>query len=412
MGFGFKYHVPGTHLPARYYLLVIALLVAFHVLLSATHEAYGRATSISQITPAWVTRNTPWSVSELSSNPFAWKNLIGDDYPSEGHLPQVGDANATFVILARNYELKDLIKTLKQMEDRFNHKYHYPYVFLNDVPFTREFKEWTSNIVSSKVHYGVIPHDHWHQPPDIDEAKATANRNKMVKDNVIYGGSVSYRNMCRFNSGFFYRHEILQQYRYYWRIEPGVDFFCDVDEDPFVYLRDNNKVYGFTISLYEFEQTVPTLWKTTKDFIKENPQYVSQENAMGFLSDDDGESYNMCHFWSNFEIADMDFWRSEAYMKYFEYLESKGGFYYERWGDAPVHSLGVSLFARKDQIHFFHDIGYRHNPFQHCPQGDVHRKGKCWCSPADTINAAAGRINANGQLTSYSCTERFTKLVH
>jgi hypothetical protein len=33
--------------------------------------------------------------------------------------------------------------------------------------------------------------------------------------------------------------------------------------------------------------------------------------------------------WSNFEIADMDFWRSEAYMKYFDYLDSKGGFYYE-----------------------------------------------------------------------------------
>lgn len=33
--------------------------------------------------------------------------------------------------------------------------------------------------------------------------------------------------------------------------------------------------------------------------------------------------------WSNFEIADMDFWRSEAYMKYFEFLDSKGGFYYE-----------------------------------------------------------------------------------
>ncbi len=33
--------------------------------------------------------------------------------------------------------------------------------------------------------------------------------------------------------------------------------------------------------------------------------------------------------WSNFEIADMDFWRGEAYTKYFDYLESQGGFYYE-----------------------------------------------------------------------------------
>ena len=32
--------------------------------------------------------------------------------------------------------------------------------------------------------------------------------------------------------------------------------------------------------------------------------------------------------WSNFEIADLEFWRSEAYTKYFEYLDSTGGFYY------------------------------------------------------------------------------------
>lgn len=29
-----------------------------------------------------------------------------------------------------------------------------------------------------------------------------------------------------------------------------------------------------------------------------------------------------------------------------------------------MHSIGAALFARKDQIHFFDDIGYRHEPFQ------------------------------------------------
>jgi alpha 1,2-mannosyltransferase len=90
--------------------------------------------------------------------------------------------------------------------------------------------------------------------------------------------------------------------------------------------------------------------------------------------------------WSNFEIGDLDFWRGEAYTKYFEHLDQQGGFYYERWGDAPVHSLGASLFARKDQIHFFNEIGYRHEPFQHCPQGDLHSRGKCWCDSQDNFD--------------------------
>jgi hypothetical protein len=33
--------------------------------------------------------------------------------------------------------------------------------------------------------------------------------------------------------------------------------------------------------------------------------------------------------WSNFEIADMDFWRGKIYSEFFEYLDRTGGFYYE-----------------------------------------------------------------------------------
>jgi alpha 1,2-mannosyltransferase len=97
------------------------------------------------------------------------------------------------------------------------------------------------------------------------------------------------------------------------------------------------------------------------------------------------EELNICPVWSNFEIGDLDLWRSEAYSTFFDFLDQKGGFYYERWGDAPVHSIGAALFAKKEQIHFFNDIGYRHEPFQHCPQGDAHRRGKCWCDPTENF---------------------------
>ena len=37
------------------------------------------------------------------------------------------------------------------------------------------------------IEFGIIPHDHWYQPGWVDEAKAKANRDKMMAD-VIYGG--------------------------------------------------------------------------------------------------------------------------------------------------------------------------------------------------------------------------------
>lgn len=31
--------------------------------------------------------------------------------------------------------------------------------------------------------------------------------------------STTYSRMCRYESGFFYRHELLKPYKYYWRLE-------------------------------------------------------------------------------------------------------------------------------------------------------------------------------------------------
>jgi hypothetical protein len=36
------------------------------------------------------------------------------------------------------------------------------------------------------------------------------------------GWMLSYRNMCRWNSGFFYNHPRLVDYEFYWRVEPDV----------------------------------------------------------------------------------------------------------------------------------------------------------------------------------------------
>ena len=49
----------------------------------------------------------------------------------------------------------------------------------------------------------------------------------------------------------------------------------------------------------------------------------------------------------------------------------------QRWGDAPVHTIAASLFAGKDEIHFFREVGYEHYAFVHCPQGEMWERGRC-----------------------------------
>ncbi|KIM20997.1 glycosyltransferase family 15 protein [Serendipita vermifera MAFF 305830] len=379
-----------THFPTRYYFVCVSIVIFLHLSFSFWKGDYHTPPSISYLAGKWPLNTKGRDQEPVPGSPASIPHSYAHSHAK---------ANATFVILVRNSELKEIVESLKQIEDRFNRQYHYPYVFLNEEPFSEEFKRWTGEIISSPAYYGLIPREHWYQPDTIDEARAARMRHALQADDVIYGDSVPYRNMCRFNSGFFYKHPLMQQFRYYWRVEPGVKFFCDVTYDPFVFMEQNNKTYGFTISMYEYERTIPSLWTVTKEFIRRHPEHLAPDNAMRFLSDDGGNTYNLCHFWSNFEIGDMNLWRSKAYTDYFDFLDANGGFYYERWGDAPVHSIGAALFSSKDQIHFFKDIGYRHEPFQNCPQGNDHRKGKCWCEEKDSFT-----------YEGYSCTSRWDRL--
>ncbi|KAG2237135.1 hypothetical protein INT48_004637 [Thamnidium elegans] len=313
--------------------------------------------------------------------------------------------NAAFVVLARNGNLNGLRESMQMMEDRFNNKFHYPWVFLNDEPFDDKFKEWTTGMSSGKTYYGELTKEMWGYPDWIDQEKAKQSREEMARAGVIYGDLESYRHMCRFQSGFFFRHPLMAQFDYYWRVEPDVKFSCDVDYDPFKVMREKDLKYGFAISLKEYESTIPTLWKTTKEFIAKYPQHIvptnSSESLMNWITNDGGETYNLCHFWSNFELGNLAFLRSKKYLDFFNHLDQAGGFFYERWGDAPVHSIAAALMLKKSEVHYFYDIGYYHNPFQNCPSEPGWLPAeKCSCDPSDNIND-----------NDWSCTPQFLNLV-
>jgi alpha 1,2-mannosyltransferase len=295
--------------------------------------------------------------------------------------------NATFVTLARNSDLWDMVKSIRTIEDRFNRNYNYDWVFLNDQEFDEEFKKVTTALISGQTHYGVIPDEHWSYPEWIDKDKAKDAREEMDRKKIIYGGSESYRHMCRYESGFFFRHPLMMNYEYYWRVEPSVELFCDIDSDPFRFMKENNKKYSFVISLYEYVATIPTLWDSVKKFTGKHPEYVSEGNAMEFISSDGGDTYNNCHFWSNFEIGSLEWLRSDAYIDYFTSLDKDGGFFYERWGDAPVHSIAASIMLKKEEIHFWDDIAYYHVPFTHCPTDEKKRLDlRCSCQPKENFD--------------------------
>jgi mannosyltransferase len=276
-----------------------------------------------------------------------------------------GRANGAFVVLARNKELDGVIQSIKSIERHFNRWFHYPYVFLNDGEFNQTFKDVVQNYTSGEVEFGKVGPEMWGYPDWIDPKVAKEGIAKQGDAAVMYGGLESYHAMCRFYSGFFYKHELLAKYEWYWRLEPEITYFCDITYDPFWAMIDANKTYGFTIAVKELRETVPNifryasaykrvnnitskgLWEMFTD-AKEKPKEDDKSKpaplpedilrtdpsrtSLPEISEDDmeGESYNMCHFWSNFEIARLSWFRSKEYQDFFEMMDRSGGFWMER----------------------------------------------------------------------------------
>ncbi|SCV05380.1 LANO_0H06216g1_1 [Lachancea nothofagi CBS 11611] len=347
-----------------------------------------------------------------------------------GYVPQ----NATFVMLTRNEELSGVLSTIHSIERHFNQWYQYPYVFINDESFTDEFVRQVKAATRAEIRFGVLSDLEWEFPPDVREKLVFKESIENQGDRgIMYGSLESYHKMCRFYSGAFYKHPLVAQYEWYWRIEPDVEFFCDLTYDPFYEMSRTGKKYGFTVFLEELYWSVPNLFRYTRSFIRQNhiqtgnlwhlfvkdynivsgdsvlESFINHEaeiesevvtqmkiqalmdaakkdgsddldsEALEFLVDRalrrvpiiedkfDNEEFNLCHFWSNFEIARVDLFNSGLYAKFFEFLEKSGGFWTERWGDAPVHSLGLGLMLDVEDVHYFRDIGYQHSTIIHCP---------------------------------------------
>ncbi|KXJ88561.1 glycolipid 2-alpha-mannosyltransferase-domain-containing protein, partial [Microdochium bolleyi] len=273
---------------------------------------------------------------------------------------------ATFLSLVRNSELDDMISSIMQVESRFNAVaiHRYDWVFFNNEPFTDHFKASVTNLTSGRCFFETIPDKHWSIPDWIDKSRFGVGREFLGSIGVGKSWLESYHHMCRWNSGLFALEDRLGQYDFYWRVEPGVQFTCNINYDVFRFMRDNNKAYGFNMAILDDARSFPSLWDRTKTFQTFHSDMLDEAGLEGSNT---AQEYNNCQFYSNFEIGSLKFFRGEKHQAYFNHLDRAGGFYYERYGDAPVHTLSVSMFLPKSSIWFFRDIGYAHGLCQQCP---------------------------------------------
>ena len=317
-----------------------------------------------------------------------------DDVTSTRRVPKFarwkkGNVNACILVLARHRDLKLLKETIIELEARFNHKYNYPYVILlSEMAIVPKWKWYLRYCTQSTIDFGLVDQEHWSTPEWIDTSRLSNLTANQSAKNIMKSNRLSYHHMCRFYSGFFFRHELTLKYDYYLRLDSHVDFPCPFpSEDPFQTLVRRNKLYGFTIACNEMIDFLPNLWDTIKRWLHETGRMRTRANRRveqvnNFFSTDErlaSKERGSCgldrfQFWTNFEIASFAIFRNETYLSFFDYLDKAGGFYYERWGDAPVHTFYILAMIELSRVHRFDDIGYGHNACYSPPANDTIRK--------------------------------------
>ncbi len=140
------------------------------------------------------------------------------------------------------------------------------------------------------------------------------------------GFSIGYRHMCWFFSGGLYDQPIMQNYKYYLRLDTDSYILTPLMYDIFDMMEKGGHKYGY------IEQAVQ----------QDNPAVIEglHDFCWGASSGlTEGKMY-----YTNFEIGEVEFFRVGLYYMFFKRIEANGGIYTKRWGDAPIKYIGVNLF--------------------------------------------------------------------
>jgi len=95
--------------------------------------------------------------------------------------PEIEAANtprqsAAIFMLARNNEVDDAIHAVRSLETQFNQWFGYPWVFLNDVEWSEEFKTRVGAETSGKAVFETIDKSMWDWPAHFTEQDKRARR--------------------------------------------------------------------------------------------------------------------------------------------------------------------------------------------------------------------------------------------
>ena len=246
-------------------------------------------------------------------------------------------------------DVEKLKESLRRLDYFFNDQYSYPVIVFHE-NFDQELQRQITGVTRSPIQFETVT---FQIPEFLDRAK--------IPETIYYqkwGFGIGYRNMCRFFAGEFFHHPVLKNFKYVWRLDSDSFILSSPNFNVFKKMADENYVYGFQHIEKDVPEVTGGLWEATKKYIEEHqiiPTYLSDFLVNG--------AWDLSYYYSNFEILDMEFFRTKEIQNYYQHLDKTGGIYMHRWGDHIIRLLTLAIFADKNKVHKFSEMGYQHQHF-------------------------------------------------
>ena len=137
------------------------------------------------------------------------------------------------------------------------------------------------------------------------------------------------------------------EYKYIFRLDEDSFIHSPIRYDIFDLMRSGNFSYGFRMCAYEMK-VARRMWNWWSNRHKD---FAPHRDL----------NLDMCGFYNNFFVADLDFFRRPDVKAFLRFIDRQGHIYRRRLGDLMIHSMAVFAFAPEERIHRFLDFTYEHS---------------------------------------------------
>lgn len=170
----------------------------------------------------------------------------------------------------------------------------------------------------------------------------------MDKPKAMNLGGMGYRHMCNFFANAIFLRPELDGYDYQMRLDDDSFILSPICFNVFERMAKNRYKYCYRAIEYDIYETCEGLWSFARDYfrclngrrLKMPPPYPV--------------------YYTNFEINDIDWFRSEPWQDFAKAVDATKGIWNYRWGDAPIRYLGINGLLDPEEILCLKELHYAH----------------------------------------------------